>query len=141
VINLGASYIPFQNTLQVFVGGVYQVSTTVDPVNGAYTETNGSTITFTGEQLVDGEIVIAVIGNILTNVAVGKATYTTAGANETVITVGGGLEYVVGTNTLDVYVDGVYQDVDLHYTETSPTSITFTTPIVSAGAVASFKIG
>jgi len=62
----------------------------------------------------------------------------TATAGQTVFTVP--FTYVVGSKTLNVYINGVRQILSSSYTETSTTSVTFTAA-VPVTAVVEFVVG
>lgn len=64
-------------------------------------------------------------------------SYQTASANQTLFT---GLNYIVGNNNINVYVNGSKQIVGLNYTETSSTSITFVSGL-NSGDIVEFVIG
>lgn len=66
-----------------------------------------------------------------------SSSYQTATANQTLFT---GLSYIVGNNSLSVYVNGSKQIVGLNYTETSSVSITFLTGL-NVGDIVEFVIG
>lgn len=68
----------------------------------------------------------------------GKQGTVTATAGQTVFTVP--FTYVVGSKTLNVYINGVRQILSSSYTETSTTSVTFTAA-VPVTAVVEFVVG
>jgi hypothetical protein len=141
VLPVPSGYAPGTNSLMVMVQGVHQYSTGSDPT-GAYSETSSTTITFVGTHLLIGEIVTLTSSvPVTTGLVYYKEAYTTVGSGESGVTLPNSLEYVIGANTLDVYVDGLYQNLGIDYTESSTTGVSFNSPLGAAGTVVSFKLG
>lgn len=142
IVPLLNPYVPGTSTLVVYVGAAFQYSTSTHG-SGAYDETSSNSITFTGVNLIVGEKVIVTVGatvsNITTNIASYKKVYLTGSVNEAVITLPEGMTYVPASGDLDVFKEGVLMAPSYDYTESSPTTITFNTPIYDIGTRIVFK--
>lgn len=69
------------------------------------------------------DVLIGTWDNIYGVPSAAPQDYVIATEGQTVFNVG--FTYIAGSNTLDVYVNGNKQVVNVNYTETSPTTITF----------------
>jgi hypothetical protein len=126
VFTLPWTYIPGSNDLSAYVNGVRQAGT-------AYTETSVSSITFVsglnaGDEVMFNNYIFGggLNGASLNGIASVTRTRLTAPGGTTVFTVP---SYVIGTNNLQVWVQGVKQISGTAYTETSSTSITFSSSL------------
>ena len=113
VFTLTNEYVPGQNMLEVYVEGARQWPTT------GFAETSGLSFTLT-EGLDAGTEVLAVINYIPGTIAIERFTAT---ANQELFTLANNT-YEVGSDTLEVYRDGVHQWTTSGYTETSSSSFT-----------------
>ena len=149
VVTIPFPYTPGSDNLMVFVKKtgethpVYQYSSRVDVVNFTYHETSTTTITFPTSLDVD-DIVTAIIGLPVSTVthAIGVeiGTLVNAVTDTNLVNLPAPLSYTMGNNSLEVYADRVLQIIDIDYTETSPTSITFTETQAS-GVEHHYKVG
>jgi hypothetical protein len=126
VFTLPWTYIPGSNDLSVYINGVRQAG-------NAYTETSVSSITFAsglnaGDEVMFNNYIFGggLNGASLNGIASVTRTRLTAPGGTTVFTVP---SYVIGTNNLQVWVQGVKQISGTAYTETSSTSITFSSSL------------
>ena len=144
VVNAPTPYNVGSNAIAVYVNSVYQISRSVDNL-GAYDEIDANTISFPNVLLEEEDVVTLIVGTQVTTVnpiiSINKLYYTTLIANEQVITLPSSNEYVVGANNLNVYTEGLLQSTVTDYTETSPTTITFTVPLPNAGTSVTFVKG
>lgn len=83
-------------------------------------------------------IVATWLNDVNTTVYTHNRGTVTATAGQTVFTVP--FTYVVGSKTLNVYINGVRQILSSSYTETSTTSVTFSA-VVPVTAVVEFVVG
>jgi hypothetical protein len=166
--NLEYPYIPGENNLVVHRNGELLVSTQTSPMYGEYKEIDERTIelflpttsdpdrlllgTEVGDRLA---IQVGTEAATVTHIgAVKQYQYITKVANEQVITIPEDATYVMGTYNLAVHLrgsksgpDGVdniplreLQIVNVDYTETNPTTITFKDPL-TVGSEITFTIG
>ena len=144
VVTLNGAYVTNSTSIQVFVNGSFQYSKDVNS-EGAYTEVDTHTIRFDDVHLVPGDVVVCNIGfsvnAINPNISVEMQRYVTVGADAQVIVIPAGMTYVVGTNNLQVYKDGLLQYPEIDYTESSTTTVTFTAPIADICTAIIFKKG
>lgn len=106
------TYTVASNGLKVFINGVYQA------VVDNYIETSSTSITFTSALNLNDRVDFWISDDQSSTV-----TKHTATSNQVLFAVP---FYVVGTNAIMVFVNGVYQSSATSYTETGSTSITFT---------------
>lgn len=130
IFNLGNTYTPGNDELQVWIQGVFQVT----PEN--YTETDSTTITLTSGAVAGDLVVVANIKNANFTVNIEKQTAT---AGQTLFNLST-ITYTTGTNKLFVYVQGVYQSTPEAYAETSPTSVTFVSGLTAGDLVVFYQI-
>lgn len=144
IVTLNGAYITNANAIQVFVNGTLQYSKNTKS-DGAYTETDINTLTFDDIHLIAGDVVVCTIGTSVNtvnpNISVTMERYVTTVTNEQVITIPGGTTYVVGTNNLQVYLDGKLQYPGIDYFETTTFSVTFANVIPNIGSAVIFKKG
>jgi hypothetical protein len=144
IVTLEGTYVINSNAIQVFVNGSFQYSKNTKS-DGAYTETDGNTLVFDDVHLIAGDVVVCNIGTSVNtvnpNISVKMERYVTSSINEQVITIPGGTTYVVGTNNLQVYLDGKLQYPGIDYFETTEFSITFASPLTDIGTIVIFKKG
>lgn len=114
------TYTPGSNNIDVYINGVYQHP-------GAYTETSGSSITFSsGLDAGDAVLVnIKAVDALDTLSTVARVERKIATASQTLFTLTT-LTYNIGANNLTVYVNGLRMVAGVDYTETSSSSVTFT---------------
>lgn len=114
------TYTPGSNNIDVYINGVYQHP-------GAYTETSGSSITFSsGLDAGDAVLVnIKAVDALDTLSTVARVERKIATASQTLFTLTT-LTYNIGANNLSVYVNGLRMVAGVDYTETSSSSVTFT---------------
>jgi hypothetical protein len=148
-IPLKHGYQPGTNSIMVFVNATFQYPMTPANPDGAYHEVDEHTIEFplipTAQQgnIEEGDVVTVLIGGVVTNVehefSVDVETHEVQGVpQETVFTIGMG--YLPGAHNLEVYVDGLRQNLGLDYVETDDSTVTFMHPIMH-GSVVVFKKG
>lgn len=120
------SYVMGSNDLSVYVNGVRQAGT-------AYTETSVTSITFAsglnaGDEVMFNKFIFGggLNGASLNGIASVNRSRITAPGGTTVFTVPA---YVMGTNNLMVWIQGIKQIPGQSYTETTSTSITFSSTI------------
>lgn len=128
-LNLENSYVVGTNNIIVFVNSTYQYSISPERSDGSYNETSTTTITFPTGSLEEDDIVAVVSGSVISsaNVYVGIDTenYLTSVEGERFILIPGGMLYTPGTENMEVYANGLRQVIDVDYTETDNTHITF----------------
>lgn len=154
IVNLRHPYIPGNNNVAVYVNNIRQYSNSTDSIRGSYREVNGSTITFIPGRIMDGhnkernlevgdEVLIVVgveVSTVNHQVQVEMGRYITQVANEQLITLPlsdqspGGMEYVMGSHNLEVYVKTnqhtrELQMLTIDYLEITPNSIQFIVPL------------
>jgi hypothetical protein len=142
VFNLNNPYTADTNNLLVLINGVTQLSKSVSPSLGAYTETTNTSITFDTELPV-GTQVTCIVGTIVTEsstaLSIVRELYIATGG-ESVITIPNGGEYTLGNNSLFVSVNGSEQFLSTGaYSETNTTQITFSSPL-NTGDIVLFSI-
>ena len=121
VFDLGFTYTTGSNRLFVLVNGVKQILTT------DYTETDDDTITLNSGVNAGDKVEFVYYGQAGCNdVRCPPPTLLetqVATQNQTVFNLSG--HYQVGNNTLRVYRNGVHQTLNVHYTETNASRVTF----------------
>jgi hypothetical protein len=144
IVKLNTPYIPDGSNVSVYVGGVFQFSTSTHP-NGSYEETDGLTITFPTDALLIGEEVAVFIGSVVSNInpniSITKARYVTLSNNEQIITIPDGFVYSLGSNNLELFIDGLLAYVNIDYFETNPNVVTLVSSVLPAGTELIFKKG
>lgn len=83
------------------------------------------------------DVLIGTWDNIYGTPSAGPQAYQIATENQTVFNVG--FSYIPGTNTLEVYVNGSKQVVNVNYTETNPTTVTFASGL-NVGDIVEFVV-
>lgn len=129
VFNLGNSYTPGQDELQVTINGVFQVT----PEN--YTETDSTTITFVSGLDAGDFVVVSNLKNSDISVQLEKQTATEGQTLFTLTT----FTYTIGDNKLLVYVNGILQTTPEGYAETSTSSVTFVSGLTAGDFVVFYK--
>lgn len=128
VVEFSNSYSVGRNSLIVFVNNIYQANSSTS-TQGTYVESTNNTITFPNLLLQDGDEVSVIIGSVVDTinpvVRVTKLRYVTTEANEQAIPLPNSEQYVVGNDSLEVYVNGTLATTDIDYYETNATTVTF----------------
>ena len=144
VIQTTVPYSVGRNALIVFINNIYQANASKS-VNGTYVETNSNIITFPNLLLNDGDEVSVIIGSVVDTinpiVRVTKKRYVTTETNEQSIVLPDSEQYVVGNNSMEVYLNGVLMYAGIDYFETNSTTVTFATPLPYVGTEVVFKKG
>jgi len=136
-ISLVTPYTVGNNSLAVYINGIN--------MTGKYTELGPNNIQFINNvDIILGDEVLAVVGTLVSTVdptiQVTSEYYVTTGAAEQAIVLPNGMTYQPNSQNLEVYVDGVYQFVNIGYTETTNNSINLAEP-VDLGTELAFKSG
>jgi hypothetical protein len=131
-------YAPGTNNLLVFINGSFQLSKSINSVNGSYTESNSTTIVFDTPLNLNDQVTF-VVGTVITDsttaLSITKKLYTATGG-ETLVTIPDNVTYILGNNSLTVSIDGVEQYLATGaYVETSNTQVTFSEPLTLADKV------
>jgi hypothetical protein len=125
-ITLTTPYTTNANAIHVFLNGTHQAS------GIHYSETNETTITF-NEELDENELVTVISGlpvpTLNPNIKINTMLYIGETTDQTLIPLPGGMTYAPDQGNIKVHVNGSLLFSGLDYTETSPTSITVSTPI------------
>lgn len=154
LFHLKHPYIPGNNNIAVYVNNIRQYSISTDSLRGSYRELNGASIEFIPGRIMDGhnneknleigDEVLFVVGvevaTVNHQVQVDMGRYVTEVANEQKILLPpskqspGGMEYVMGAYSLEVYVkDNQHarelQMVGIDYLEIQPNMIQFIVPL------------
>lgn len=132
VVNFDTAISEIVGGNMVFVGAAYQYNQEVDP-SGAYTITGYNQITFPGEILQEGEVVVCISGSGISTVqpliSVETAYYVTEQVEQQVIPLPNGLSYTPGASNLQVFYEGHLMVPNLEYVEESSTSIRLLSPV------------
>ena len=125
---LANPYSPGNNNLLVFVDGVFQLSKSVNAVNGSYTEATASTVVFDTALPVDTQVTF-IIGDVITDsvtaLSITKKVYTAVDVVTVLVTIPEGITYTLGNGSLKVSINGLEQLITDAYVETSTTQVTF----------------
>lgn len=136
-------YVVGTNNLAVYIDGKHQIPSTPEQP-GDYTELGPNSVQLGASIAPVGAVVDVTIGTEVANVkhfndidVYRIFTYT---GNQTKITLPDGVSYTPGTNQLEAYVDRRLQLIDVDYTESSPTTVTFKLPM-ALGVEVVLRIG
>lgn len=143
-VDLESGYRVGLNNITVFVNGVQQFSQLIDP-SGGYIEQDDDTIRFPDTHLIEGDIVVTVVGSPVTtinpNIGVTTQRHLTTVPNQQVVVIPNGMTYVLGEDNLTVHLAGLMQYEGVDYFETNTSTITFANPIPDVQTQVIFRKG